>query len=253
MAKQRSSSKSDAEPGKAAGRTATARGASKSAAPWPPWARWLASGLLLLHVVAVFAAPWANQTSPRVLPPDYAPRVAPEVLRPADPPREEDFRSPPLIGALMSLLRPYLNATYTNHGYDFFTPDPAGSYLIGYDVYDAQGQIVTQGQYPDLDDQWPRLFYHRHMMLAAQIDEFGLNWPNMIGRELLERHNAERVHLLFGYHRLPLPEEVAEGTALNARWLYETVREFDIRAGDRDFSASSPGDRVPIRVPGVTP
>lgn len=221
----------------------------------------LVSVAVLLHLSAMFVAPWANQSEPRTLPPDFAVRVrspggepgTPAQLRPEQPPQEADFRPPPLIDRLIRFFRPYLNITYTNHGYDFFTPDPSGSYLIGYQVKDDRAQTVAEGQYPSLDEQWPRLFYHRHMMLAAQIDDFGRNWPQVIGQRLLDLHGGTTASIYFVYHRLPLPEEVAAGVELDASWLYETRHRFDIQAGQDDFrhvEINSPGR---VRIPGVSP
>ena len=228
---------------------------------WSPGVRILTSVLVALHVTAIFVAPWANQTDRRTLPPDFAVRARPPgasladpaELRSNDPPQESDFSSPPLIAALYRIFRPYLNLTYSNHGYEFFTPNPSGSFLIGYQVKDQQGQVIAEGQYPDLDEQWPRLFYHRHMMLAAQINEFGRSWPVMIGREMLKRHRGAQVSIFFVYHRLPLPEEVAAGVALDASWLYETRHRFDIEAGQEQFRHVQ-GDRPEaVRIPGVAP
>lgn len=229
--------------------------------PWNRGIRLVVSAAVLLHLSAMFIAPWANQSEPRTLPPDFAARRRPPgsdlasaaVLRPEQPPAETDFRPPPLIDVLIRFFRPYLNATYTNHGYDFFTPDPSGSYLIGYQVKDEAGQAIAEGQYPNLDDQWPRLFYHRHMMLAAQIDDFGRNWPQMIGQRLIELHGGASASIYFVYHRLPLPEEVAAGVELDASWLYETRHRFDIEAGKQAFEhveINAPGR---VKIPGVSP
>ena len=233
--------------------SAVSRSGQNVAVGWTFPTRSLASLAILWHVTAVFVAPWANQTSPRSLMPDFAVRDASGNLRPDEPPRDEDFVEPPLLGLLSRIFRPYLNATYSNHGYDFFTPDPGGSYLIGFDAYDANNQVIAKGEYPERTQQWPRLFYHRHMMLTAQVEEFGLEWPNYIGRRLLRLHDAQRVHLFFVYHRLPLPEEVAAGADLVASRFYETVREFDVYAGQDEFRAvPRPADSA-VRIPGVAP
>jgi hypothetical protein len=63
----------------------------------------------------------------------------------------------------------YLDALYINHGYSFFAPDPGPGHLVFYEVYDEQGNVKRQGKFPDWDVQWPRLWYHRHFMLADQV------------------------------------------------------------------------------------
>ncbi|MDC0936020.1 hypothetical protein OAS39_07015 [Pirellulales bacterium] len=251
------------EPQKAERKESTRRRPQTAGPGWSRGVRLGASLLIALHVTAVFVAPWGNQTDPQSLPPDYARRQRqpgaelgdPAELRPREPPLDEDFRPPPLIAGMMKFFRPYLNATYTNHGYDFFTPDPSGSFLIGYQAFDQQGNELANAQFPKLGAQWPRLFYHRHMMLAAQMGEFGPDWWRLICRRLLTKHHADRVVLYLVYHRLPLPEEVAAGIELNASWLYETQDQFELTAAaaNGDASADRRRDVEGVRIPGVAP
>ncbi len=100
--------------------------------------------LIVWHLVAVVAPPLAFQargplgTSPSVN----------SVLRPVDA---------------------YGQFLYINRGYAFFAPDPGPSHLV-------QVAVTTNGQtsermYPDRNDQWPRLMYHRHFMLTEYLEE----------------------------------------------------------------------------------
>jgi hypothetical protein len=72
----------------------------------------------------------------------------------------------------------YLDALAMNRGHHFFAPDtPTGS-LIQFEVVDAKGS-ATVGEFPKKKDYWPRLRYHRYLMLADQsnlgIEEERLN------------------------------------------------------------------------------
>jgi hypothetical protein len=118
----------------------------------------------------------------------------------------------------------YLDALYLNHGYYFFAPDPGAGHLIYFDLYNAQGAKIKEGKFPDWDLQRPRLWYHRHFMLAEQIesafrDEAGQRRVlEAYGRQLLRNYEGESVQVRWVAHepldpfrasdpvRLDLPE-----------------------------------------------
>jgi hypothetical protein len=99
----------------------------------------VASLLILLHVMAVWIAPFS-------VPP-----------------------SSPLAQQLATWFRPYLEAAYLNHGYKFFAPDPGPTHLVRYELQLPGGETKT-GTFPNLAEQRPRLLYHRHMMLSERLD-----------------------------------------------------------------------------------
>ncbi len=100
-------------------------------------------------------------------------------------------------------LAPYIEFAYFNHGYFFFAPEPLSSHLMEcqLELPDGRRQSLV---FPDKRQQWPRLLYHRHFMLA------------------------EFLHQL---HVPPFQAELAEGDPRLARdWraerqLYESVRD----------------------------
>jgi hypothetical protein len=142
------------ESGMAANSGTAARAAKTPTDPWPPprvvagaWsppARRIASLLILLHVSAVFVAPFAFACATR-------------------------SGSSPLADGLMRWYRPYVNLLYLNHGYAFFAPDPGASHLVRYRVEFADGRAPVEGTFPDLKTQRPRLLYHRHFMIADSL------------------------------------------------------------------------------------
>lgn len=72
---------------------------------------------------------------------------------------------------LFFALRPYIDALHLNHGYAFFAPDPPDdTFLLRYRVTFDDGREPIEGKLPDLDKHWPRLLYHRHFMLADQLN-----------------------------------------------------------------------------------
>ncbi|MEQ8208496.1 MAG: hypothetical protein RH917_01590 [Lacipirellulaceae bacterium] len=236
--------------------------------PWRPWLRCLLSLAIVWHVTAVFAAPWILQFRSvfhRDMP--LSEILSREELAAADDPKHPlqvaiDAKARPFLSSLNRLYRPYLNLTYLNHGYDFFTPNPTGSYLLGCVAYDAQGEVIAEEVYPDIKTQFPRLYYHRHLMLAAQGSEFGDDWSNLYGQHLIRKHDAARVVLTLAYHRVLPPKQVLDGTVIDASTTYEerdsvTVYPEEERSQESGNNESRPLAPVrrssPTRIPGVGP
>jgi hypothetical protein len=133
------------------------------------------------------------------------------VGRPLDFATQGPNGSSPATGAFYAPVKGYAEFAYLNHGYAFFAPDPGPNHLLRVTIDSAassQGeanrglpQTVT---YPDRQQQWPRLLYHRHFMLTEFL------------------HNL---------HQPPrIPEEVLRQPELAADWRlrrtrYETIRD----------------------------
>jgi hypothetical protein len=120
------------------------RWATAQDATIPPWLKATLSVVLALHVAAVFIAPFA-----------FACRIG--------------GTSSPFADALHSAFRPYTGAMFLDHGYFFFAPDPGPTHAVEYKVEFDDGRPPIEGEFPSLDDQWPRLLYHRHFMMAEEL------------------------------------------------------------------------------------
>lgn len=120
----------------------------------PRWAKGIVSALVVVHLIAVAAPPLQLQT--------YTPGA------PATP-----------VSFAFRTLRPYIDLLYLNHGYAFFAPDPGPSHLVRYRATFADDRPAIEGVFPDRQEHWPRLYYHRHFMLAEQLhsDYAGPNGP----------------------------------------------------------------------------
>jgi hypothetical protein len=151
------------------------------------------------------------------------------------------FSLPPTVidEHLHRTFRPYIGATYLDHGYKFFAPDPGPSHLIRYELEFAD-DTHRGGVFPSLNDQWPRLFYHRHFMLSEFINlappdsnvppqtewaqlpltEGQKQYARSYAEHLLQKHDARRVTLWLREHRIPEPEWVAKGMRLDDPSLY---------------------------------
>jgi hypothetical protein len=193
--------------------------------PWSPRARVVASVLILIHLTAAFVAALV-----------------------AAPPYSE------LSSAVAEVFRPYVNAADLNHGYRFFAPDPGPSHLVRYRLEFADGSKRV-GQFPNLDEERPRLLYHRYFMLSEKLYGQFASWQDAVERsketlpveeqrrlaeaaptenrlyqafarsyanELLRRTGADRVTMELVEHLIPLPADVARGQRLDDPALYRT-------------------------------
>ena len=237
--------------------------ASRPPSPWPwaPWLRVLASVAITFHLVAVFAAPWYVQLSDvfePALPPGRAPRDAQGRVIPLeqlDPRQYPPLRPivPQALASQMSrfpIIWHYANLLYINNGYDFFSPDPSVSHIIRYEVFDSGGKRLEAGEFPNRLQQWPRLLYHRYMMLVDQSSDpraASAGWELEIADRLLAMYGGERVHLTKVRHHLLTPEEVLAGRRLNDETTYEVLGELDRR---RDEATPNPSPATAVAIPG---
>jgi hypothetical protein len=67
----------------------------------------------------------------------------------------------------------YLEALYLKQGHSFFAPNVGSGNVIHYECFDRNGKSVEQGDLPSRKEHWPRLLYHRYLMLASQSDGWG--------------------------------------------------------------------------------
>lgn len=194
-----------------------------AAGVWSFRTKLIASVALALHVFAVFAAPCAS------------------------PPPASDLwqRISGRMDGQDGMLTPYLRAAYLNHGYRFFAPNPGPSHLVRYEVDLTSGGTI-EGRFPDPDEHFPRLLYHRMFMLSETafnladpvlaIPEAGALSPeeqqafdsqfaaaqslaNSIARHYLGDEGA-RIRLYLQTHELPFPQDVVAGQPLDDAKLY---------------------------------
>ena len=126
--------------------------AGQVASSWPAWAKALASLLIGFHLLAVLMAPLTM----------FAPSEA-------------------LTVPVRNAVAPYQHATYLDHGYQFFAPDPGPSHFVQYIVITQDGERI-EGRFPDRDKHWPRLHYHRWFMLSERV--YAINDQIMSDEEL---------------------------------------------------------------------
>lgn len=166
--------------------------------------------LIVIHLLAVVAEPFAFFT------------------------RGANSASPAAI-PIRSILAPYVEFAYLNHGYFFFAPNPGPSHLLECQLVSANGE-KSRLRLPDLQAQWPRLLYHRHFMLAEFLHQLHVPpvtpqveattpekdllaaWRtersrfemvrNSMIKHLLTRYDADSAEILRLEHRLPSDIEI---------------------------------------------
>lgn len=126
---------------------------------------------------------------------------------------------------LFPLVSWYANALFLNHGYRFFAPNPGPSFLLRWEVTTDDGRTLEE-TIPDLQQQWPRLFYHRHFMLTSRLqggpqDPMVQSYAHSYARHLYEKYDAEQVKLFLKVHALAEPGQVRSGMQLDDPRLYE--------------------------------
>ncbi len=113
--------------------------------PLSPRLRFFLSALLIGHLLAVIAPPLSFQT-------------------------RGPLGQSPVVATVLAPVEGYSQAMYMDRGYAFFAPDPGPSHLIQAAITSKDGSRV-ETMFPDLDEQWPRLLYHRHFMLSEYLTE----------------------------------------------------------------------------------
>ena len=112
---------------------------------WSLPLRLIASALISFQVMAIFWPPFTFAS------------------------RAENGSSSPFADGVMSWMRPYVSFMFLDHGYFFFAPNPGPSHLVQYKVEFADGRKSVESVFPNLQEQQPRLLYHRHFMLAESL------------------------------------------------------------------------------------
>lgn len=123
------------------------------------------------------------------------------------------------------VVSPYLQATYLNHGFHYFAPQPGSSNLVGWTVTLKDGSTKS-GRFPNFDIV-PRLFYHRHFMMSEYLGNSDPELQQVIvksfARNLCREHDAVSVSLSTIRHDLPSMERVRAGGSLDDSDLYEEL------------------------------
>lgn len=167
----------------------------------------------------------------------------------------------PLVSSIAQSpwVRWYSDPLYLNHGYHFFGPDPPlGGQLVRYQVYGDDRRVIAEGEFPSLKEQWPRLWYHRHMMLADQMSGVGVYGDpqrdkelmlKAYGRHLLRKHDGAEVRIETEFHESLHPADVRNNADPADPRYYRKEMNVVQRRGDLDAPLVPPADSRPGQPP----
>jgi hypothetical protein len=148
----------------------------------------------------------------------------------------------PFADAIARPFRTYIGLADLNHGYRFFAPNPGPSHLFRYRLVFADGKM-RDGFFPDREEHWPRLFYHRYFMLSENLNVLRPGSPSRdlskaeseqllrgfraladsYAAELLRKNDAMRIDWEYVRHYQALPDDVLGGRELADEEFYETL------------------------------
>jgi hypothetical protein len=83
-------------------------------------------------------------------------------------PLSNPVASPHFSAPLAAKIAPLHRILFLGHGYRFFAPDPGPSHRVIYRGLRADGSKF-EGHFPDRNNHWPRLLYHRWFMLSETL------------------------------------------------------------------------------------
>jgi hypothetical protein len=138
--------------------------------------------------------------------------------------------------------RAYIGVADLNHGYRFFAPNPGPSHLFRYRLSFNDGS-TREGHFPNRDEHWPRLLYHRYFMLSENLNTLAPNGPMRDGAasvdeeargpflalarsyaaQILRGSDAERIDWELTRHYQPPPAALLGGQKLLDKEFYVTI------------------------------
>ena len=164
---------------------------------WPPWARRVASCLLVFHLAAILSG--ALAASP----------------------------SSPLERAAADLFGIYHQAVDQGYGYRYYAPEPGPTPVVTATIRYADGRPEETVRLPGRG-VWPRLRYQRQLALANHLvadfeearratgDGARSHYARSYARHLVRsRSGCASVTLYAQSHLIPDPEEIAEARRTN--------------------------------------
>lgn len=188
------------------------------------------------------------------------------VGRPFEFATQGPFGTSPSASMFFQPVRGYSQFAYLDHGYAFFAPEPGPSHFFQAALKPPQGERFER-KFPDLSDQWPRLLYHRHFMLAEFLNDVyhppgeppaeiaadalaAAQWRqgrkryedirDSILNHLRAEHPRCEVAIRRVEHRQPgLPEFLQDGTSIRDERLLQVLLDAAIDAN------ALPGEEIP--------
>ena len=212
----------------------------------PQWLRCVLLGLASIHMLGVVAEPLRFFS-------------------------RSDFGVAPEFAWLGDIAKPYTQWLYLDHGYFFFAPNPGPGHLIECALTRSNESHIRL--LPNRKDHWPRLHYHRYLMLSEfyanhyapkqvtdelkKDPEFMARWnvendlylqiQSSMNKSLKHSTGATQVELRRIERLLPDPPEVLrEGLALTDPRFFKVLPESMIEPLPSKTPQQTEAEPVPI-------
>ncbi len=141
------------------------------------------------------------------------------LLGPLSNPVGSEFLTRPLA----NFVAPVHRALFLGHGYRFFGPDPGPSHSVIYRIADESGN-VSEKRFPDREQIWPRLMYHRWFMLSESVFQEHSLTPSDRSFQDTDTELETQVNALRAHGKIALSRRIeAERSKLTQQ--YENTRE----------------------------
>lgn len=193
---------------------------ASAALPWSAWKRAIASLIILAYLLVMLIGPLSNP-----------------------------IHSKHLTAPIAATLAPLHRGLFMGHGYRFFAPNPSDSHLVQYKITKNDGTQV-EGVFPDRDDVWPRLLYHRWFMLSETI--FAEHAQTLSPKEFdkLNREKIERVKSLKKSGRLKQGNELERQRAQEKADYKRTIQRIKalVRSTGEFLLQRHDGDEIELSV-----
>ena len=157
----------------------------------------------------------------------------------------------PFAALVARPFRAYIAVADLNHGYRFFAPNPGPSHLFRYQLMFDDGS-TRDGYFPNREQHWPRLLYHRYFMLSENLNVLRPNLPrpeeapvsdrasfqafralaDSYAAQMLRSTGASRVDWQLVRHYQPPPRDVLGGRPLTHEDNYEPLERGSLTRED---------------------
>ncbi len=142
-------------------------------------------------------------------------------------PLSNPIGSPHFSLPLAGKIGPIHRALFLGHGYRFFAPDPGPTHRVLYRGIRADGTEFS-GHFPDRDQDWPRLLYHRWFMLSETLFNEQVLRPSAVQFEQRKLEYDRQILRLRTEGKRQLLDQLIRERDLEAAFFERTTARFEM-------------------------
>jgi hypothetical protein len=122
-------------------------------------------------------------------------------------PLSNPVASPHFSAPIAAQVSPIHRILFLGHGYRFFAPNPGPSHRVIYQGVRADGSKF-EGHFPDRNNHWPRLLYHRWFMLSETLFNEQLLKPTAAQLDAQNKQYEREIERYRGLGKFELCEQL---------------------------------------------